>query len=220
MTWVHYCEPENKVQSCQQEGHGSLRLKQLKTIICNAQAAQDNHLQCSSSSRQSSAMLKQLKTIICNAQAAQDNHLQCSSSSRQSSAMLKQLKTIICNAQAAQDNHLQCSGSSRQSSAMLKQLKTIICKALQMIVLSCLSLRDPCPSCWQLWTLGCQKRNSVGSCRKGEKNWRVLCKFTWANEDCKIRKKHGKLSNGVLLQQDNARVHNCKVPVDAVEWNR
>ena len=98
-------------------------------------------------------MLKQLKTIICNAQAAQDNHLQCSSSSRQSSAMLKQLKTIICNAQAAQDNHLQCLSSSRQSSAMLKQLKTIICKALQMIVLSCLSLRDPCPSCcgFELW---------------------------------------------------------------------
>ena len=29
----------------------------------------------------------------------------------------------------------------------------------------------------------------------------------------------GKLSKGVLLQQDNARVHTCKVAMDAVEWN-
>ena len=35
-----------------------------------------------------------------------------------------------------------------------------------------------------------------------------------------IRKKcQGKLSKGVLLQQDNARVHTCKVAVDAVEQN-
>ena len=35
-----------------------------------------------------------------------------------------------------------------------------------------------------------------------------------------IREKcQGKLSKGVLLQQDNVRVHTCKVAVDAVERN-
>ena len=35
-----------------------------------------------------------------------------------------------------------------------------------------------------------------------------------------IREKHrGKLSKGVLLQHDNARVHTCKVAMDAVERN-
>ena len=35
-----------------------------------------------------------------------------------------------------------------------------------------------------------------------------------------IREKcRGKLSKGVLLQQDNARVHTCKVAMDAVEQN-
>ena len=33
-------------------------------------------------------------------------------------------------------------------------------------------------------------------------------------------KRPGKLSKGVLLQQDNARVHTCKVAMDAVERNR
>ena len=32
-------------------------------------------------------------------------------------------------------------------------------------------------------------------------------------------KRRGKLSKGVLLQQDNARVHTCKVAMDAVEPN-
>ena len=32
-------------------------------------------------------------------------------------------------------------------------------------------------------------------------------------------KRQGKLSKGVLLQQDNARVHTCKVAMDAVEGN-
>ena len=32
-------------------------------------------------------------------------------------------------------------------------------------------------------------------------------------------KRRGKLSKGVFLQQDNARVHTCKVAMDAVEWN-
>ena len=36
-----------------------------------------------------------------------------------------------------------------------------------------------------------------------------------------IREKHQcKLSKGVLLRQDNARVHTCKVAMDAVERNR
>ena len=35
-----------------------------------------------------------------------------------------------------------------------------------------------------------------------------------------IHEKHqGKLSKGVLLQQDNARVHTCKVAMDAVARN-
>ena len=33
-------------------------------------------------------------------------------------------------------------------------------------------------------------------------------------------KRRGKLSKGLLLQQDNARVHTCKVAMDAVERNR
>ena len=32
-------------------------------------------------------------------------------------------------------------------------------------------------------------------------------------------KRRGKLSNGVLLQQDNARVHTCKVAMDVVKRN-
>ena len=32
-------------------------------------------------------------------------------------------------------------------------------------------------------------------------------------------KRRGKLSKGLLLQQDNARVHTCKVAMDAVERN-
>ena len=32
-------------------------------------------------------------------------------------------------------------------------------------------------------------------------------------------KRRGKLSEGVLLQQDNARVHTCKVAMDTVERN-
>ena len=35
----------------------------------------------------------------------------------------------------------------------------------------------------------------------------------------KLRGKLSKLSKGVLLQQDNARVHTCKVAMDAVERN-
>ena len=34
-----------------------------------------------------------------------------------------------------------------------------------------------------------------------------------------LEKRRGKLSKGVLLQQDNARVHTCKVAMDALERN-
>ena len=34
-----------------------------------------------------------------------------------------------------------------------------------------------------------------------------------------MKKRRGKLTKGVLLQQDNARVHTCKVAMDAVERN-
>ena len=33
------------------------------------------------------------------------------------------------------------------------------------------------------------------------------------------KKCRGKLSKGILLQQDNARVHTCKIALDAVERN-
>ena len=32
-------------------------------------------------------------------------------------------------------------------------------------------------------------------------------------------KRRGKLSKGILLQQDNARVHTCKIAMDAVKRN-
>ena len=34
-----------------------------------------------------------------------------------------------------------------------------------------------------------------------------------------MKKRRGKLSKGVLLQQDNARVPTCKIAMDAVERN-
>ena len=34
-----------------------------------------------------------------------------------------------------------------------------------------------------------------------------------------LEKRRGKLSKGILLQQDNARVHTCKIAIDAVERN-
>ena len=34
-----------------------------------------------------------------------------------------------------------------------------------------------------------------------------------------LEKHRGKLSKGILLQQDNARVHTCKIAMDAVERN-
>ena len=34
-----------------------------------------------------------------------------------------------------------------------------------------------------------------------------------------MKKRRGKLSKGILLQQDNERVHTCKIAMDAVERN-
>ena len=42
----------------------------------------------------------------------------------------------------------------------------------------------------------------------------LLVVLSWSSE-----KRRGKLSKGVLLQQDNARVHTCKVAMDVVERN-
>ena len=42
----------------------------------------------------------------------------------------------------------------------------------------------------------------------------------WLDQLTAIReKRRGKLSKGVLLQQDNTRVHTCEVAMDAVERN-
>ena len=50
-------------------------------------------------------------------------------------------------------------------------------------------------------------------------NWSVLCKLVRPAENRYPWKSRGKLSKGVLLQQDNARVNTCKVAMDAVERN-
>ena len=50
-------------------------------------------------------------------------------------------------------------------------------------------------------------------------NWSVLCKLVRPTENRHHEKRRGKLSKGVLLQQDNARVPTCKVAMDAVERN-
>ena len=51
-------------------------------------------------------------------------------------------------------------------------------------------------------------------------NWSVLHANLLEKLRTAIREiRRGKLSKGVLLQQDNARVHNCKVSMNAVERN-
>ena len=69
--------------------------------------------------------------------------------------------------------------------------------------------------CWQgdgHSILGRKGRNYVGLFTKEKyNNWSVLCKLARpADEKCR-----SKLSYGVLLQHDNARVHICKVAMDA-----
>ena len=72
--------------------------------------------------------------------------------------------------------------------------------------------------CWQgdgNCILGCTRCYYVGLSSKEKYNNRcVLCKIVWLR--IVIR---GKLSKGILLQQDNARVHTCKIAMDAVERN-
>ena len=46
----------------------------------------------------------------------------------------------------------------------------------------------------------------------------VFCKFARLRTEI-CEKRRGKLSKRVLLQQDNARVHTCKIAMDAVERN-
>ena len=44
-----------------------------------------------------------------------------------------------------------------------------------------------------------------------------ICSTNW--ELWSVKNPRGKLSKGILLQQDNARVHTCKIAMDAVERN-
>ena len=66
--------------------------------------------------------------------------------------------------------------------------------------------------------LGCTRRYYIGlSSKEKYNNSCVFCKFARPTENCDLRKCRGKLSNGILLQQDNARVHTCKIAMHAVE---
>ena len=77
--------------------------------------------------------------------------------------------------------------------------------------------------CWQgdgHSILGRKRRYYVGLFTQEKyNNWSVLCKHVRPTETAIREKRRGKLSKGVLLQQDNARVHTCKVALDAVERN-
>ena len=44
-----------------------------------------------------------------------------------------------------------------------------------------------------------------------------ICSTNW--ELWSVKKRRGKLSKGILLQQDNAWVHTCEIVMDAVERN-
>ena len=69
--------------------------------------------------------------------------------------------------------------------------------------------------------LGRKRRYYVGLFNQEKyNNWSVLCKLLLDQLRTAIReKRRGKLSKGVLLQQDNAKVPTCKVAMDAVERN-
>ena len=77
--------------------------------------------------------------------------------------------------------------------------------------------------CWQgdgNCILGCTRRYYVGLSSKKS----TITGAYYANLLNQLRtaireKCWGKLSKGILLQQDNARVHTCKTAMDAVEWN-
>ena len=66
--------------------------------------------------------------------------------------------------------------------------------------------------------LGHKRRYYVGLFTQEKYNsWSVLCNLLDQLRTAILEKRQGKLSKGVLLQQDNARVHTCKVAMDAVE---
>ena len=69
--------------------------------------------------------------------------------------------------------------------------------------------------------LGRKRCNYVGQFTQEKyNNWSGLCKLARPAENRVIHeKRRGKLSKGVLLQQDNASIHTCKVAMDAVERN-
>ena len=77
--------------------------------------------------------------------------------------------------------------------------------------------------CWQgdgHSILGPKRRYYVGLFTQEKyNNWSVLCKLVRPLRTAIREKRRGKLSKGVLLQQDNARVHTCKVAMGAVERN-
>ena len=69
--------------------------------------------------------------------------------------------------------------------------------------------------------LGLKRRYYVGLFTQEKyNNWSVLCKHVRPAENRHREKRRGKLSKGVLLQQDNVRVPTCKVAMDAVKRNR
>ena len=77
--------------------------------------------------------------------------------------------------------------------------------------------------CWQgdgYSILGRKRRYYAGLfTQKKHNNWSVLCNFARPVRTAIREKRKGKLSKCVLLQQDNARVHTCKVAMDGVERN-
>ena len=64
------------------------------------------------------------------------------------------------------------------------------------------------------------RRYCVGLSSKEKYNNRcVLCKFARPMRTAIREKRRGKLSKGILFQQDDARVHTCKIAMNAVERN-
>ena len=76
--------------------------------------------------------------------------------------------------------------------------------------------------CWQgdgHIILGRKRRYVVLFTQEKYNNLSVLCKLATQLRTAIREKCQGKLSKGVLLQLDNARVHTCKLAMDAVERN-
>ena len=75
--------------------------------------------------------------------------------------------------------------------------------------------------CWQgdgHSILGRKRRYYVGLFTQ-ENNWSVYANLLDQLRTVICEKRRSKLTKGVLLQQDNARVPTCKVAMDAVERN-